>query len=229
MNIDVEEVTSALDDCWNRIGVWSKSGASCPKLEEYVHCRNCRLYSAAGRKILDRPAPDEYRLEWAQRYAAPKPVKDVGENSILLFRLGDEWLGLESCYIKEITQIRRIHSLPHRGNDVIKGLVNIRGELKICVSIGAILQLDKARETYTSSHEIRERMIYVAHGESGFVFPVSEVHGILRFSDRALESIPGTVARAKQAFATKILTWNEHHVGILDHELLFYALESGLQ
>lgn len=229
MNISLQDVTSTLDDCWNRIGVWSKNGASCPKLEECIHCRNCRHYSLAGKTILNRPATHEYRAEWAERFATPAQPRQTGTSSVLLFRLGDEWLALESCYVKEITRFRPIHSLPQRNNDTIKGLVNIRGELKICVSIGSILQLDKARGTHTCDREIHERMIYVEKGENSFVFPVSEVHGIHHFADKDLESIPLTLAKSKQAFTTRILPWKEHHVGILDHELLFYALESGLK
>ena len=42
----------SLDDCWNRIGVWSRAGATCPKLDDVTHCRNCSVYSDAGRRIL---------------------------------------------------------------------------------------------------------------------------------------------------------------------------------
>jgi chemotaxis-related protein WspD len=229
MNVSIQEITSILDDCWNRIGVWSKNGASCPKLDECIHCRNCRHYSAAGKEILNRPAPEEYRVEWAERFATPEQPKESGANSALLFRLGDEWLALKSCYVQEITQFRPIHSLPHRDEEIIKGLVNIRGELKICISIGAILHLDKARESHTCDREIHERMIYVANGENSFVFPVSEVHGIHHFAEKDLEPIPLTVSRSKQTFTTKILPWKVHHVGVLDHELLFYALENALK
>ena len=144
MNVSIQDVTSQLDDCWNRIGVWSEAQDKCPRLQQYTHCRNCPEYSAAGREILNRPAPQEYRNEWAQRYAKSDRREKSGVNSVLLFRLGDEWLALESRYVNEITQFRPIHSLPHRTNEIIKGLVNIRGELKICVSIGSILQLEKS-------------------------------------------------------------------------------------
>ena len=80
-----------------------------------------------------------------------------------------------------------------------------------------------------SDREIRERMIYVSHETSSFVFPVSEVHGIHHFADEQLQTIPLTVARSKQSFTSRILPWREHHVGVLDHELLFYALENGLK
>ena len=37
---------AAIDDCWNRIGV--RGDGSCPELKQYVHCRNCPVYSAGA-------------------------------------------------------------------------------------------------------------------------------------------------------------------------------------
>ena len=216
-------------DCWNRIGVWSQDKASCPELEKNIHCRNCAHYSAAGRQVLERPAPKEYRHEWTRRFTESKQLNEDATNSALLFRLGDEWLGIDSSYVNEITQVRSIHTLPHRTDSLVKGLVNIRGELKLCISIGSILQLEKARECYDSDHEILERMIFIEKDTQSFVFPVSEVHGIHRYSDNAVQALPATVSKSKNSYTTGVLPWNSHHVGMLDHELLFYALSRGLQ
>ena len=225
----IPEHEMSLDDCWNRIGVWSQDNASCPELEHYIHCRNCKRYSAAGRQVLERPAPDEYRQQWARRFTDTEQPNESETNSALLFRLGDEWLAIDSTYVNEIIQVRSIHSLPHRTNNLVKGLINVRGELKLCVSIGSILQLERAREVYSSDHEILERMIFIEKDAQGFVFPVSEVHGIHHYSDNVIQAVPTTVAKAKNSFTTSILPWNNQHVGILDHELLFYALSRGLQ
>ena len=218
-----------LDDCWNRIGVWSPEKASCPELQQVVHCRNCSQYSAAGRRMLERPVPEDYRQEWTERFTDNAQAIETQKQSILLFRLGDEWLGLNSRFVNEITRMRTIHSLPHRGNTLVKGLVNIRGELRICVSIGRTLGLDKAREEHASDHEIHERMILVEKDQGSFVFPVSEVHGIHHYAINELKPVPATVANSKNGFSTNMLHWQNCHVGILDHELLFYALAKGLQ
>jgi len=218
-----------LDDCWNRIGVWSKQQANCPQLEQVVHCRNCERYSAAGRQVLDRPASDDYRREWTERFAEPRAVEHEDAQSVLLFRLGDEWLALQSACIDEITPLRSIHSLPRTEGTLIKGLVNIRGELKLCVSLGVLLQLEKAREDYVSDREIHERMISVTWNEQSFVFPASEVHGIHRYSERELEASPATVSKSKSSFTAGIVKWQDRHVGVLDTELLFYALSKGLK
>lgn len=223
-----DQPQKAMDDCWNSIGVWSRDEASCPELKRFVHCRNCDRYSKAGRRMLERVVPEDYRVEWTERFSQSKQAEVARDNSVLLFRLGDEWLGLGSQYVNEITQMRTIHSLPHRENEIVKGLVNIRGELKICISIGAVLQLEKARESYTTDHEILERMILIEKDAQSFVFPVSEVHGTHHYANRQVKTPPATVANAKNNFTNGIVAWKDTHVGILDHELLFYALSRGL-
>ena len=217
-----------LNDCWNRVGVWSRQAASCPELQHCIHCRNCGHYSAAGRKMLERTVPDDYRDEWTRRFAQPKAVAEVRTNSALLFRLGDEWFAIDSRCVNEIAQILRVHSIPHRSEKLIKGLVNIRGELKICVSMGSILQLDRACEPHTTDHEILERMILIEKDDHSFVFPVSEVEGIIHYADQQLRALPATLAHAKSKLTTGIIRWNDQNVGILDHELLFYALARDL-
>ena len=178
--------------------------------------------------MLERAVPSDYRDEWTQRFAQPKQLAEVHSNSAVLFRLGDEWLAIDSRCVNEIAQIHAIHSIPHHSNKLIKGLVNIRGELKICVSIGSILQLGKACEPHTADHEILERIIVIEKDAHSFVFPVSEVEGIIRYADNQLRALPATLAHAKSKLTTGIIRWNDQHVGILDHELLFYALARDL-
>lgn len=221
--------TPQLDDCWNRIGVWSKDQASCPELEQVVHCRNCALYSAAGRQVLDRPTSADYQQEWTKRFSEPRTEDNCDLQSALLFRLGDEWLAIESRCIDEITPLRSIHSLPRTEGTLVKGLVNIRGELKLCVSLGALLQLEKAREDHLDDREIHERMISISLDDQSFVFPASEVHGVHHYSEDVLQASPVTVSRSKSSFTTGILEWRDRHVGVLETELVFYALAKGLQ
>ena len=220
--------SGALHDCWNRVGVWSRQAASCPELQHCVHCRNCGHYSAAGRRVLERAVPHDYRDEWTQRFSQPQQAAEIQTRSALLFRLGDEWLAIDSRCVNEVTQMLKIHSIPHCTSKLVKGLVNIRGELKICVSVGSVLQLEKACEPHSTDHEILERMLLIEKEDHSFIFPVSEVEGIIHYADQQLRALPTTLAHARSNLTTGIIRWNDLHVGILDHELLFYALSRDL-
>ncbi|HFD79920.1 MAG TPA: purine-binding chemotaxis protein CheW [Gammaproteobacteria bacterium] len=216
--------TIGLDDCWNRIGVWSRN-PSCAELEQHVHCRNCNRYAAAGRRMLERPAPGDYRREWTERYRQP-PQPPAGEsNSVLLFRIGEEWLGLDSRHVQEIIRTQPVHRIPHAGGSLLQGVTNIRGQLRIVVSLAALLQLDDGSGTEATT---RQRLVFVDKDGEGFVFPASEVHGIHRYAVDSLQPVPVTVSRSGNSLSRGVLPWKQHHVGILDHELLFYALGKGL-
>lgn len=72
--------------------------------------------------------------------------KSAGKLSFVVFRIGPELFALPTQVLHEVAESRGIHSLPHRRHSVVLGLVNIRGELLICVSVGRLLGLDRDLE-----------------------------------------------------------------------------------
>jgi chemotaxis-related protein WspD len=126
-------------DCWNRIGV--RGDRSCPELAQYVHCQNCPVFAAAGRRFLDAPTPPGYLDEWAERLAAPAEEAAADLEGALVFRLADEWLALSVHALVEVTPPRPVHRVPHRGG-LLAGLVNIRGELCLCVHLAKLLGVE---------------------------------------------------------------------------------------
>jgi len=140
------EKPAAINDCWNRIGVWSKVTDRCPKLAKVIHCRNCPTYSLTSRRLLDRPVPDDYRQEWTSILARATVAKEANIHSAFVFRTGGEWLALPAGLIQEIVDMNLIHSLPHRSNAILRGVVNIRGKLELCFSIGALLNIERFKQ-----------------------------------------------------------------------------------
>jgi len=89
--------------------------------------------------------------------------------------------------------MRPIHVLPHRQNDVVRGLASVRGELLVCVSIGNLLGVERQQVNKERLRDVYSRLI-VIHGEGGrLVFPANEVHGILRFHTGDLREVPAAV------------------------------------
>lgn len=128
------------NDCWNTIGV--TGDRSCPELQKHVHCRNCPVFNAAGQRLFEREPPAEYLAEWTKRLAEPEVVAERGTLSVLIFRVGEEWLAFDIGLLVEIAEPRPIHSLPQRSNEILAGLVNIRGELELCVSLSGLLGIE---------------------------------------------------------------------------------------
>ncbi len=218
-----------IDDCWNRIGVWSKGERNCAKLKEVGHCINCKIFSAAGRELLEAKPPRGYLDEWTEFCAAEQTKKNTQAGSIILFRLGDEWLGIETRILEEVMQMRLIHSVPHRKGAILRGVANVRGELQLCVSIGRLLNI--TRGEITGSNVVKgvyERMIAISREGTKFVFPVSEVRGVFRFDLSEMEEAPSTAMKCSVHYLKGMVIWDDRHVGVIDHELLFPALERGI-
>jgi chemotaxis-related protein WspD len=219
-----------IDDCWNRIGVWANSKQrTCPLLDEVVHCANCEVFSLAGKTLLEGEAPAGYLEEWAKQLAAVKASKNYDSSSIILFRLGDEWLGIATGLLDEVVSIRPIHTIPHRRGSVLKGLTNIRGELQLCISIGRLMNITRGEISGTNVVKgIYERMVVMSFNSVKFVFPVSEVRGVYRFSENDLQEAPATAMNCSVHYLRGMLNLEGRHVGVVDHQLLFPALERAI-
>lgn len=223
-----------VNDCWNHIGV--DGDRSCVKLETVIHCRNCPVYSTAGRSLLERVAPFDYLNEWTAVVAVPQeqPSRDfasavgfrigraVDTLSAIIFRLGDELFALPVQVLQEVTHPCVIHTLPHRSNDLLLGLVNIRGEILLCASLGHLLGLETA--TNPPSSHMNLRMLVVGQKDSKWVFPVDEVHRIHRFHLNELKAVPVVVSQANETYTLAVIDWQNDKVNYLDAELLLDTL-----
>lgn len=125
--------------------------------------------------------------------------------------------------------MRPIHSIPHRKSTILKGLANVRGELQLCVSIGRLMNITRGEISGTNVVKgVYERMVVISLQGLRFVFPVSEVRGVHRFDVKELKNAPATAMNCSVHYLKGMLTWENRHVGVIDQELLFPALERGI-
>lgn len=82
--------------------------------------------------------------------------------STFIFRLGAEWLGLATGMIDEVIERRAIHSLPHRREGVVRGVVNVRGQLTICVALEPLFQLDATGSARGHNSLLGRRLVVIA-------------------------------------------------------------------
>ena len=226
---DVESETSTnrpsgINDCWMKIGI--RGDCSCPKLEQYAHCRNCPVFSTAAVSLLDRDVPAGYADEWTGYVSFKQSEGKAGAwNSTMIFRIGAEWFALPALLLDEVAEQRKIHSLPHRRSGIVLGLVNVRGELLICVSLGKVLGLEEQVSTNTDSDSTgQKRLVVIRHDGGRMAFPVDEIHSIHRFQSGDLKSVPVTLRKAAAAYTKAILPWHDKTVGCLDDQLIIRTL-----
>ena len=127
-------------ECWSKIGV--AGDRSCPELEGFIHCRNCPVLAEAARSFFDREPPEGYLETWSEILQTPEEVTESDAVSMLIFRVGREWLSLATPLLGEVTEMKPLHTITHRRGGVLEGIVNIRGQLQLCVSLMRLLGID---------------------------------------------------------------------------------------
>ncbi len=206
------------DGCWRVIGVGGDT--SCSELGKVVHCRNCPVYTRAGRRLIERPPPEGYVAEWTAFLAQAKVRQVARTLAVLVFRLGDEWLGLDAGDVVEIAETRPVHKIPHRAGPVLGGLVNIRGQLLLYVSLHGLLHVDAAGAPM--------RFVVIQRGTETWVFGADEVTGVQRFAPGEVGPVPVTVAHGATSLARGLLPMGDKRVGYLDGEALFGSLRKAV-
>jgi chemotaxis-related protein WspD len=222
----LDSTRATVSDCWNSIGV--RGDSSCPELKQHVHCRNCPVYSAAAVDLLDVDLPADYMTHGTLQAAREEDLTQIDTHSVLIFRIGAEWLALPTMVLNEIVSPRAIHSIPHRRNGVVLGLTNIRGELLACFSLRQVLGLEQAADLEREQYRVSERLLVLQRDGNRAVCPVDEIYGIARFHHRDLMPAPATIAKAAASYTRSVLSWREKAVGLLDDQLLFHTVNRNL-
>jgi len=214
-------------DCWNKVGV--RGDFSCPQLKQHVHCRNCPVYSAAATHLLDADPPSGYLAHWTQQVAQRSALAELTTHSVVVFRVGGEWLALATAVLIEVVSVRAVHTLPHRRNGVVLGLANIRGELLVCFSLQHILGLEEAEESHREKQRaVTGRFLVIERDGSRAACPVEEVYGIAHFHRGEITSPPTTITKAAAAYTRSVLSWQKGSIGLLDDQLLFHTVNRNL-
>ena len=168
---------------------------------------------------------------------------------MLIFRLGQEWLAFRTQTVAEVTPPRPVHRIPHRSNDILIGLVNLRGQFQLCVSLHGLLGVDvapgpsphlaigpPARRGPAEARGRRgagstapgSRLVVLRDRERSetWVFAADEVLGVHRLARGQMRSVPSTLANPAVSFSQAILSWEGRSVGFLDEQRVFAALRS---
>jgi len=220
-------------DCWNKIGI--SGDRTCSELNSFIHCRNCPVFGAAARTFFDRPAPEGYLAEWAKWLAVSVGCDALGEGngedqdsvlsrgegvSVLIFRLGQEWLAFRTRAVVEVTMPRPVHRVPHRSNQVFVGLVNLQGQVQLCVSLHGLLGVS------VPSEPARLVVLRDRERQETWAFPADDVLGVHRVPRSQWRGVPSTLVNPDVGFSQAVLSWSGRSIGLLDEQRVFTALRS---
>jgi chemotaxis-related protein WspD len=211
-------VSAVPDPCWRRIGVQG-GDHSCERLAEVLHCRNCPVFSAAARTLLEREsAPDAIDEAWRDPHA-----RRDERTSTLVFRLGAQWLGLPPDRVVEVAPNRDVRRLAHRTAGHIEGLVNVRGELRLCVSLVELLGLGER-----VAGDARARLVLVQDGDEVLAFRCDEMHGLADFPRAQAQPAPDTLPPTLRGCLAGMFRMQHRHVALLDGPALTRLLRQAV-
>jgi chemotaxis-related protein WspD len=164
--------------------------------------------------------------------------------SVLIFRLGREWMAFATQAIAEVTVPRPIHRIPHRSSPILMGLVNLRGQLQLCISLYGLLGLEAPQflpspfQSQESSTEIdktvaagsnptagaRLIVLYNRVRSESWIFAAEEVLGVHRLPRSQMRGVSSTLANSEVNFSQAVLSWEDRSVSLLDEQRVFAAL-----
>ena len=176
----------------------------------------------SAKLLLQRAPADGYLTEWTELLKREKSsARTLPESSVVIFRLFEEWLAINTSFFVEVASLRKIHRIPHSDHSVVLGLVNLRGQLKLTIALHHLLQVNTASKGDEKGHK---RLIALRKDEDQWIFPVNEVYGIHHFDANQLQNVPITVAKSSSNYLKGMIPWNDRSVGLIDEELLFSSL-----
>ncbi|MFI8982519.1 chemotaxis protein CheW [Ectopseudomonas khazarica] len=221
---DLLQSQPAVDDCWNRIGVFGDK--RCERLERHIHCRNCEVYGAAAIALLDRYGSSLERD--ADDYGQGEEQEPTGEQrSLLIFRLGEQWLAIATRCLAEVMPVSPIHSLPHRKSTGLLGVTNVRGTLVACLSLSELLDLE-TDDSRQNGQRVIPRMLILESGSGPLVVPVDEVSGIQKIPLARISNAKQDDKRTISRFTAGVLQWRGQSITLLNDEQLLQNMIGSL-
>jgi chemotaxis-related protein WspD len=181
--------------------------------------------------LFERSPDREYIREWTESLSQVVNPEQISETiSVLVFRLGREWLALSTIFLKEVAHRRPVHRIPHRHSKVLQGVVNLNGELQLYIALHELLQIEMSTGPNLDPLSYQsDRMVAIIKGGELWVFPVDEVDGIYSWNLSEIENVPVNISKSTANYIKGIIKMENRSIGLLDEELLFASLNRSFQ
>ena len=150
-------------------------------------------------------------------YPAAPVVNDPLE-SLLGFRLGDEWYAVPLTHVREVLRVTTITPLPAVPPPIL-GVVNVRGTIMSVTDPKSLLALPSTALTPAS------RFIVLATASAETVLLVDEVETVFAMPQSRLEPVLATLDAKRGAWVTSTCRWRDRLVAVLRGDRLLASRE----
>jgi len=179
----------------------------------------------SAQSLFRRKPPKGYVNEWIERIKIPLQEDDTEGKSALVFRIGNEWLAITSAAIKEVTEVRPIHKIPHTNSKILLGVTNIHGDLNLMISMQALFDFDSESKTEHLQKNAYPRHIVFGYGHDLFVFKADEVYGMVHFHQEDIEDIPISISKSLANYSSGIFLFKDKRIGILNEKSIMSSIK----
>lgn len=179
-------------------------------------------------RLLDRPLPPEELAENTHQVAQIVTRAQRATVGVLLFELADELLALPAAEVSRVTPSVPVHRIPHRTNDVLRGLCNFEGELVLCADVGRMLRLTTDAGQGAEHSPGARRMLVIGSEHERWAFEVAAVLGVERVEPTSFEPPPLTVERAMVHFTDQLIPAGPRRAALLNGARLLAGLRAAL-
>lgn len=186
------------------------------------------IFSAS--RLFNRTPEKAYLREWAEVLAQPaENLQDSKETSVVIFRLADQWFSLPTLLFSEIASERTINKIPHQNHSILLGVVNLRGQLRLCFSMHRLLEVEQRVDPiHNTLKKGYPRLLAITDGEEIWTFPVEEVDRVGEIDNSKISNVPVNVSNSQENCLKGILHLNRKKIHVIDQELFLVNLKRNL-
>jgi chemotaxis-related protein WspD len=174
-------------------------------------------------RLLERPissaALDENTRLAAQRHEEV----EADELTILITRIGDEWLGFDARFADRVHEPAIIRRVPHRNSEHLAGVAAVDGEIVPAARLD--LLLDLVRDTSPAE----PRFVVVGPPDRRWAIPVDEVEGMVRVPRAMIIDPPTTISASLHRHTVGLISLDDRLAALLDSARLLDLLDRGLR
>lgn len=174
---------------------------------------------------LGQPIPDGQRQEWAALLAGKvQSEKSADTQRLFLFRVNDEWFGIDPSVLAMTIPYARPRQLPHQRGKVVEGLINADGRVILCLSMERFAGVAAKKRP-----EPAQRLLVFSPPKWLFAMPVSEVLGVEDVAVDEGGALPESASEALRKCARAIVLHEGRAVICLNGELFIKQLAEALR
>ena len=182
----------------------------------------------SANSLLDRTPPAELIEEWTADLASPKNFSEAEDlMAVIVFRCNQQWSALSAHIFDCVCTPRPIRTVPLRTGDAFRGLVNIDGELSLCVSLPTILGIADEGEYQTGLLTTR-RLCLIRCERERVAFEVDELLGHRSIPRNSFTSVPENLAGNSNSYTESYCTLEGKLIALLNINKLSASLRGAL-